>query len=70
MTAVTILSALFLSSMCLMLTLARDPTWAQLNYILFFTISICNILLGIVIMIFVVITFRTKGMSKEIKKSI
>ena len=70
MTSFTILMALILSGSGLILTLAKDPDWAVANVWLFTGISSCNIALGIVIMIFVVITFRTKGMSKEIKKSI
>ena len=70
MTTASITSAFFLSAMCLTLTLTRDPDWCNLNNYLFVAIAIINILLGIIIMVFVVITFRTKGMSKEIKKSI
>ena len=70
MTTFTILMALALSSGGLILTLAKDPDWAVYNVWLFIVISICNIALGIVIMVFVVVTFRKKGMSKEIKKSI
>lgn len=70
MTAGTIFAALILSGIGLIITLAKDPNWAVFNFWLFVLISVCNIGLGIMIMIFVVITFRTKGMSKEIKKSI
>ena len=70
MTSASVFFAFLLSSSCLMLTLARNPDWSELNNVLFLVISVINIFLGIVIMIFVMITFRTKGMSKEIKKSI
>jgi len=70
MTFGTIFSALVLASCGLIITLAEDPKWAVVNLYLFVAIASFNIALGIVIMIFVVITFRSKGMSKEIKKSI
>ena len=41
-----------------------------MNIFLFLFVSISNIVLAIVIMCFVFKTFKTKGMSKEIKAAI
>ena len=70
MKVASITAAIFLSVLGLIITLYQDPTYAILNLYLFMFIAGCNMILGIVIMIFVVMTFRTKGMSKDINKSI
>ena len=68
MTFLTIIFSIIFSALGLRLTLTKLETISSLNMILFLFISITNILLGIVTMAFVVIHFRTKGMSKNIKK--
>jgi len=70
MTAATVITSIILAALGLKLTLSKDNYLAKLNLVLFGAISLGNILLGIVAMIFVLIRFRTKGMSENIKKSI
>ena len=62
-TAMTIILSIIFSALGLRLTLSRREFLGSMNVILFLAISITNVVLGIVTMVFVFITFRTKGMS-------
>ena len=68
MTILTIILSIIFSAVGLRLTLTKLETISSLNLILFMFLTVTNILLGIVTMAFVVIHFRSKGMSKNIKK--
>ena len=68
MTILTIIFSITFSALGLRLTLTKYETISSLNLILFMFLTVTNILLGIITMAFVVIHFRTKGMSKNIKK--
>ena len=68
MTILTITLSIIFSALGLRLTLTKLETISSLNLILFMFLTVTNILLGIITMAFVVIHFRTKGMSKNIKK--
>ena len=70
LTIMTVFVSLFCAAIGLRLTLSTVKLWSSMNLILFIFVGLGNIMLGIVIMIFVLLRFRTKGMSSEIKSSI
>jgi len=69
-TIMTVVFSILFSGLGLKLTLSKIEFLSSLNLILFITITITNILLGIVITVFVFLRFRTKGMSENIKSQI
>ena len=70
LTTIAIILSIGFSTICLRLTLSDNDKLQKLNLYLFLGIALTNLLLGIVIMIFVFVRFRTKGMSKNIKSQI
>ncbi len=70
MTFVTMIMSIIFASVGLKLTLIKQNDYSRMNLWLFIAVSVSNILLGIVIMIFVFWRFRKKGMSKTIKSQI
>lgn len=69
-TIITVVLSIFFSALGLRLTFSKIDWISSLNLILFVSIALTNFILGILTMIFVFYRFRTKGMSKEIKKQI
>ena len=70
LTIMTVCVSIFCAAVGLRLTLSQVKLWSSMNLILFIFVGLGNILLGILTMIFVLLRFRTKGMSSEIKSSI
>ncbi len=70
MTFVTMVMSIIFASVGLKLTLIKQNDYSRMNLWLFIAVSLSNIFLGIVIMIFVFWRFRKKGMSKTIKTQI
>ena len=64
------MASIVFSGVGLKLTFSKNDTVSDANLILFLAISGANMLLGIITMVFVLIRFRTKGMSENIKKQI
>lgn len=60
-------SAMFFSAFGLGLALSQNKRLSTMNVILFLVISIANMVLCVVTMVFVFVRFRTKGMSSNIK---
>ena len=62
-TVMAVCLAIVFSAVGLRLTLSRAEHLGSLNLYLFLTISVLNILLGIVTTVIVFVAFRNKGMS-------
>ena len=70
MTTLTVFFSLLFSALGLWLTISEFRMVSSLNLYLFLLISVANILLAATAMGFVIYRFRTKGMSRNIKKQI
>lgn len=67
---IAVVVSLICAAAGLRLTLSQVRFWSSMNLILFIFVGLSNLFLGILTMIFVLLRFRTKGMSAEIKSSI
>jgi len=67
-TVMAVCLSIVFSAVGLRLTLSRAEHLGDLNLYLFLTISVLNIVLGIVTMVVVFVAFRNKGMSQTVKK--
>ena len=65
---ISVITSILLASMGLALTKSRKEWLSQLNYNMYMTIAITNLVVAVLVMIFILIRFRKKGMNENIKQ--